>query len=293
MANLVETKFGGLRLFVTRIATARPRTQVRHGLSDGDDHVVQDRGRGLFVARCSVIFAHMRDDELEPLERLQRLLALVDDKPRLFSHPLEGDFLARVGPFEYTFEATGTYSAEIEFVAVSEMQQVTPAGAGGIPASGEGAVAAAAESLGAELAGLGIESSVVGDATTMVDGWASNADLNPRDVYAQTGSLTSSLAGLAGELELDLGMWPAYKAAIVLNEAIRAAAEAVTADVARTFLVRIGEPIALNALLATIYGADEVDLRRGQVLKLNDIANPAWLEPGTDLLLPAARPTGR
>lgn len=285
--NQFETRFGGLRIFVTRITTDRGRTQVRHDLSAGDDHVVDDRGQGLLVVRCSVVFAWMNGDSLSPLERLQRLLALVDDKPRLFSHPTEGDFLARVGPFDYTLEASGNYTAEIEFAATSDVQQVAPPGAGGIPASGQGAVTASAEQLNIELAEFGMSTPITADAIAVADAWQANPDVGPRDVYAQTGSLTSSLADLIAELEGDLELWPAYKAAVILNEAIRSAAETMTTDVAHTFIVRIGAPIALNALLATVYGADEVDLRRDQALKLNDIANPAWLEPGFDLVLPA------
>ncbi len=293
MADLYASNFGGLRLWLSRITTTASRTQVRHELSDGDDHIVEDRGRDLVVARCSVLFDWMVGDSIAPLDRLYQLKALVDDKPRLFSHPVEGDFLARVGPFDYTIESNGTISAELEFVAVGEVKAIAPAGAGSIAASGSGAVSAAAEAVALELAELEMTSDAPAAAATAVDGWAASTDLNPRDVYAQTGSLTASLAELADTLETDLGMWSAYKAVVILREAVRAAAETFTADVSRTFTVRIGTPIALNALLATIYGADEVDFRRGQALKLNDIPNPASLDPGLELLLPAARPAAR
>lgn len=291
--DLYESKFGGLRIFIARITTDRGRTQVRHELSEGDDHVVEDKGRNLFTARCSVVFAHMRDDSLAPIERLRRLLSMVDDKPRLFSHPMEGDYLARVGPFEYTLESNGVYTAEIELAAVSEVEPLSAAGAGAIPASGSGAASDAAAAVNAELLAVELASDVPNQVAATVDAWASNADLNPREVYAQTGSLSSSLAELAAVLEADLALFSAYKAVVILQEALRAAAETFTTDVARTFVVRVGTPIALNALLATIYGADEVDVRRSQALKLNDIANPAWLEPGLDLLLPAARAAAR
>lgn len=296
MADRPDTypsSFGGLRLWLSRITTERPRSQIRHELSDGDDHIVQDKGQGLLIARCSVIFEHMLGDDIEPIERLRRLRALVDDKPRILSHPIEGNFLARVGPFDYTLESNGTITAELEFAAVSEVQTVSSAGAGGIPASGSGSVTAAAEAVNLELADVEMSSPVPSLAASTVDGWASSDDLNPRDVYTQTGSLTSSLSELAAQLETDLVLWNAYRAVVVLQEAVRAAAETFTTDVARTFVVRIGSPIALNALLTSIYGADEIDLRRSQALKLNDIPNPAWLEPGLDLVLPAARPTAR
>ncbi len=51
-------------------------------------------------------------------------------------------------------------------------------------------------------------------------------------------------------------------------------------------IVRIGRPMALRSLLATIYGARDVPFRYEQARSLNDIRTPGWLEPGTELRLP-------
>lgn len=281
-----KSSFGELRLWLSRISTDRSRTLVVHELSAGDDHVVEDRGRGPVRARCTVLFARMAGDDLDPLERCRRLQAIVDDRPRIFSHPTSGSYLARIGPFTEEVDDTGVITAEIEVVQVAPAEAVATAGAGTIPVTGAGAVSAAADALTAELADVGMTSSLPDDVTSAVDDWTSGDTVNPRQVLTELGSLTSQLGNLADALEGDLGLWAAFKATILLAEAARAAADAATSDTAQTFVVLISAPVALRALLASIYPADEVDDRYVQAMALNDIASPAWLEPGSELLLP-------
>jgi len=287
MAVFYNCSFGGLRLWISKISTDKSRTQVVHAPSTGDDHVVQDRGRVLLRAKVGLLFDYMRGDDLEPIDRLRAFSALVDDTARMFSHPIEGTFLARVGSFEYDIDENGVISAEgVEFTAVAPVQPVTPAGAGGIPSSGDGAVQAAADTLTAELADVGQTSTLPAAAAAASDDWTSSDSVNPRDVLAQTGSLTAQLAELAAGLENDLETWAAYKATILLSNAVVAAAVGVTSDTAQTLTVLVGTSIALRALVASIYHADESDLRYQQAMQLNDIPAPAWLEPGTQLTLP-------
>ena len=73
---------------------------------------------------------------------------------------------------------------------------------------------------------------------------------------------------------------------LLLSDSVVAAGRAATADVARIMTVRVGRPVALRALLATIYGAREVDDRYLQARSLNDIRTPGWIETGTELRLP-------
>jgi hypothetical protein len=286
-----QSAFGGLQLWISKISTNKSRTQVVHSPSAGDDHIVQDRGRELLEARISLLFARMIGDDLEPIDRLKRFSALVDDKPRLFTHPIEGTFLARAKGFNYDIDDSGIITGDVELIQVGEVQAVTVAGADALQATGEGAVAQASAKLENELAEIELESTLPGEAVVIVDRWAAADEVNPRDVLTETGSLTEELGDLASTLDGDIGSWSAYKAVILLSEAVRAAAASAMADSASTFAVRIGAPIALRALVASIYGADEADQRYSQALALNDIASPAWLEPGIEMMLPT--PTAR
>jgi prophage DNA circulation protein len=94
-----RSSFGGLRLWISQIQTDKSRRQVVHELSDGDGNVIEDKGPKPIVSRVSLLFDKMIGDSLAPLERLRAFAELVDDKPRIFSHPIEGTFLARVSDF--------------------------------------------------------------------------------------------------------------------------------------------------------------------------------------------------
>lgn len=281
-----KSSFGDLRLWLSKVSTDRSRTLVVQELSSGDEHVVQDRGRGPVRARCTVLFAHMIEDDIQPLDRCRRLQAIVDDKPRIFSHPSSGSYLARIGPFTEEINSDGIITAEIEVIQVAPIDAVSQAGAGTIPATGEGAVEAAADSLAAELEDVGLTSSLPEDAKAAVSSWNATDTVNTREVLTQVGSLTSELGDQANEFGGDIGLWSAFKATVLLAEAVRAAADSATAETAQTFVLKIASPVALRAVLASVYSAEEADFRYGQVMALNDIAAPAWLEPGTELLLP-------
>lgn len=293
MTDYYRSSFGGLQLWLNKLSTDRGRTQVVHELSSGDDYVVQDRGRVPQRARGTAMFDWMDGDAIEPLDRLRALQALVDEKPRILSHPVSGSFLARVAAFTEEVDERGVITAELEFIPVSAIAAVAPAAAGGIPATGQGAVQAAAAALAFELEDAGIDSTLPDDAIAAVNSWSDTDLIDPRTVITQTGSLTSQLGAQADELDGDIALWSAFKATVNLAEAVRTAAQAATALSAQNFAMLVGGPVALRAILASVYSAEEADFRYDEVLQLNDIANPAWIEPGTQLLLPLPTPSAR
>lgn len=292
-SQFYRSSFGGVDVWISQIQTDKSRRQVVHDLSDGDGAVIEDKGRKAVVSRVSLLFDWMIGDATAPLDRLRAFAELVDDKPRMFSHPIEGTFLARVSDFTHTFDSTSVLTGECTITQIEEPVAVTPAGPGGIPDTGVGAVGSTAAALTVELDELGISSTLPTDALAAVDGWAAADGINPRDVLTQTGSLTSRLGELADSLQSDLDTWQAFKAVIALADAVRGAAESATADTAQTMTVRIGAPIALRTLVAMTYGADEADVRYTQVMQLNDVENPASLATGTELVMPQPNPRPR
>lgn len=296
MANqtLYRSSFGSVRLWISKLSTDKSRTQVVHETSTGDDHVVQDRGQVITRASGTILFDWMNGDLLSPLDRLNEFQASLDEDSRVFTHPIEGSYNARIGNFKYDIDEHGTITAEVEFIAVQTVRSVVPAGAGSIPANGEGAVEAASDAYAAELGELGIDDQGLADATkASVDAWNSDADPNPRQIYADTGAYSSKLSDQASGMEDDLDAWQAYKSVLLLSEAVRIAAEAATADTATTFILKLGGDVALRSMLAEEYGADEADLRYTQVMRLNDIQVPGLIGRGTELVMPAPRARAR
>lgn len=288
-----KSSFGGLRLWISRISTDKSRTQIKHELSAGDQFVVQDRGRSLLTARVTVLCDYMDGDDLSPIDRIRKLSSLVDDQPRVFSHPIEGSFLARVGPFTYEIDDKSVITAEVEFTSVDDVVAVAPVTAGTLLGPGAGAVEAAADAMTAELADIGLTSSSPAAAIAAANSWADTDLINPKDVLAKEGSLTQQLGAEADGYDGDMGMWSAFKSTVLLAETVRMAASAATADAPATFFLRTGTPMALRALLTSVYPADQAAERYDQVMSINDILSPAMLDVGSELEMPLPTPGAR
>lgn len=289
-----RASYGNVRLWISRLSTTQGRTLVVHEMSAGADHVIQDRGPSVVVARGTLLFDYMVGDLLSPVERLNELKALVDGDSHTLTHPTVGSYTAMIGPFEESTDESGTISADVEFTATQRTTTVISAGAASIPASGEGAVNAAVLAMSDELGELGIDDGGLADsASVAVDAWASSVDLSPREVFAQVGTLTDQLGDQSSMLEDDIETWEAFKRTLLLADSIRSAAEAMIADGDGTSIFRVGAPIALRALLASEYGAVDADRYYNSVMAGNDIATPGLLEPGYILQLPNPPPRAR
>lgn len=287
------SRWGDIRVWISELTTRAGRKQVVHDLSLGDVHPIQDRGADLVDTNATILFDTMVGEEsIAPIDRLRAFRAQIDDKPRLFQHPIEGTYRARVEAFEYQIRET-TITATCRIVPAGEIAPVAPSGAAGIPIGGAGGVDAAAEAAETEFAAVDVPTTIPAAARLLSAKWATATDPNPRVVLAEMGSMTSQLGALADTLENDIAMWSAFKATVLLADAIRDAADAATADTASTMVAKIGTTVALRAFVAGIYGAELADQRYQQVLLLNDIANPAWLEPGTELTMPQPTPRAR
>lgn len=280
--------FGGIRLWCSRVSTTNGRKLVVHDPARGDEHPLQDRGLETRVTSCTLLFDEMDGETTSPRERFDRFAALVEEgEPQVFTHPLRGSYLARVGRFDHEVDEASNISAEVEFFPEDSIPAVTVASAGTSAIAGEDAVAAAADNADAELEAVGMTSSAPGAARLAAETW-SDLDTSVREVLVDVAQVTELIGteietlGLADRLAL----WQAYRSMLLLSDAVVAAARAATADVSRTMTVKVGRPVALRTLLATIYGAREVDQRYEQALSLNDISTPGWIATGTELRLP-------
>jgi hypothetical protein len=208
----------------------------------------------------------------------------------LFTHPIDGRFVARVGQFSYDLDDDGNVSScECEFIKDTEITAVSPAGAGVSGVTGAGSVSSASEELAAELETIGIESTIAADAVAAQDSWTAGSEqVSTRNILVDAAALSNEIAALIEDegLEDDLAKYDAYRAAIMLGEAVRGAALAATAETASVFVVRLVRPTSLLALCASFYGGAEAEDRERQVIALNDIRRPGWLDTEVDYLFP-------
>ncbi len=288
LPGFFEARFGGLKLWASEISWSAGRDVTVHKLTRGNMHPKQDRGRVDRVARVSLQFDQMSGDDLTPRERLDALEALIaDGEPQVFQHPLAGAYLARVGAFDPSVDASSILTADIEFFPEEEPRAVTPIGFGTSSGSADGVVTAAAANAETQLAAIGAESPLIDRARDADASWQ-QPSTNTRTVLGDVAKLSSEVGEEIERLglETDMKKWQAFKAFIALSDSILNSARAVTSDVAQTFTMKIARPISLNVLLARIYGGSEVETRRQQTLSLNDIRTPGWLPVGFELRLP-------
>ena len=283
------SSWGGIRIWASSVSTDRGRNQVVHDPAQGDEYTVQDRGRRLRSCSVDLLFDEMDGDSMSPRERLEAFLRLIDaGAPAMFTHPVEGSFIAAISDFTYEM-TVGSISGRATFLESGAASTVVDAGAGATSPAGENAVASAAAAADAELAAIGYSSAVPASTEAMVRAWGDEP--GPRTVLTDLASgarrISDEIEAL--DLESSIAAWPACQAMFSLMEALRAAADVATATVRRVFRVRVNEPTGLRSLLASIYGADETDDRMVEALAMNDIRNPALIEHGAELVLPAKR----
>lgn len=290
--GLFTVAWGRMTLWCAAVATSRPRNLIVHKMSGGDDHPVDDRGLNELRTRVSLLFDDFDGAPTTPLARFRELEAAHElGNEAMFTHPIKGSFLAKIGDFSY--DLVGDYgtpqNVSVEFIPVDTLDTVRPAGFGTSGAVGEGAVNTAADDLDAafEQAGIEMEDPPTDLGREAAASWIEGESVPTRQVIVDTADISQRLGILIEEqgLEDDLALWDVYVATIMFGNATRNAAIAATSEVPAVFTLRVRHVVAILPLMAKIYGGAEAEDRARQVEELNDIRTPGWFGPG-DLLLP-------
>lgn len=321
MAELFFIRWGRIQMFASSIHADNSRTQVVHDLTAGDVHPTQDRGQRAIRTRIELVFDEF-PNQPDPLTQALALKAAVNSGAQaILVHPMEPvAYLASVGEFAYTMDEHGTITGTAEFIAEDAVPEVSPVGAAASGTTGEAAVTQAADDLDEELLAVRapgippalsddevaafisdptdappIELSVTDDARISVGRWNElGEDLAIRQVMIDATRISNALAALIEDqgLEDDLQLWPTLQAAILFGAAMRSAAIAATSEVPSVFAMRVTSRTALLPLAARVYGGAAAQDRARQIILLNDIRSPGWLDPG-DYLMPARTPAQR
>lgn len=290
----VPITWGGIRLWAQMGDVDASRSLVPHELAQGDDHPLHDPGLGAKPIRMTLLFDEFPGEELSGEDRLKRILEQHrGGKAHMLAHPIEGNFLAKIGPFQYRQDEDSNYTADVTFYPDDDDVAVSPAGAGVPAIAGETIVSTAADDLDELLADLepsdlSDDGAAITDASRdAVESWSVSEEVPTRQIMADVAAITNSIASLINDhgLEDDFALFDVWLGAIMLGEAVRAAATAATAEVAHVFTVRLQEPTVLLALCAQIYGGRLAETRERQVRELNDLRSTAWVGPG-ELVMP-------
>ncbi len=290
--DFYDVTWGSVRLWCASIQSDNSRTQVIHELAEGDEHPTQDRG--LTPGRpvtCDLLWVDMPNEAKPPLERFLAFKGLIDrgEGPLLFVHPIDGAYYANASQFVYTIDEDGNIAeCSVTFIRTAPAEAPTAVGSGTSIRAGEAAVEARATELDEELEAVGAESTIGADAIAAQENWQSSDTTSARQVIIDVASLSTSIESLISDegLEDDLALFRAYKAAIMMGDAIRGAALAALSETPKLTSILIREPISLLALCVKAYGGAEAEDRVREILGLNDIRNPAWIATGTLVTIP-------
>ena len=293
----IPITWGLVRLWAASQDVDVSRTLVPHELAQGNTHPLHDAGLGPRPINLSLMFDDFPGETTTPEQRLERLLAQHrGGQAHMFTHPIEGSFLAKIGRFSYSIDEFGVITADAEFLPDDDIASVSPTGAGVPGIAGEATVAAAADALDFELETvydqsiLDLEDSplvVTEMAREAVTAWNEAETVPTREIITDTADISDRLSSMIEDLALedDLALFDVWKATMMLGEAVRSAAIAATSEVPAVFVVKVTTPVLLLRLCAQIYGGAEAEDRERQVRELNDIRSPAFFGPG-ELLMP-------
>jgi hypothetical protein len=219
--------------------------------------------------------------------------ALGAQEPLEFVHPLFGPFQAWVEEPNVSANAEDRNVLAVECVMVEDSTTPSVLLDGTVIAPYHSSTQQAAvfsRAFDDEIAALGLddESSAVGlgeDVRTTMDTWSADPSKNVRDVNGDLSRLTDKLDDALRDIDYatNLDRIPLLRTSARLHGSIRRAAEAFkkTAPQLVEHVVLVGQP--LDAIILGIYGSRQLDRRRDEMLKLNDVADPGFVPAGTKL----------
>jgi hypothetical protein len=268
------------------------RDVVIQSPSNGDQHVLQDRGRGLHRTRCKLAFC----DEPGRASYQERWLAFrtlaASSTRQLFVHPDPnvGTYQAQVAELgaSVSGEERCVYATCV-FIETSEPKPVAAIGAGAAVAAGPEAVTAQAAAATAALGAVGVTSSAPASCAAAATGWAGQPVPDARAIALEVVRVTGALDDLIVRLTSP-SQWRAYRELVVLRYAVARAAAAVTSETQQVTRITLEVAEPLLTLCARTYGARDAQERARQVAKLNGLRTPGLVPAGTALRLPVVRP---
>lgn len=282
---LFDASFGGMPLQVLSTSDDMNRALVRHRYPHRNGAKIQDQGSDQRIARCRIMFFGETHDS-----EFQRFHGLVHQvEPQIFTHPLYGSFLAKVGDLHAESSAETRDCIMVD--AVFEEDTLEPAvfevGAGSPVMAGSEEVEVTTAELDQAFADTGLEDDthLSADAFSIAQAWATDASKTTRDVANELTALTDRIEA-ANEfygVATDLDRYPLMKALTNLRGSLVRASKVFAQRSPRILNITVAVAAPLLIVARDIYGAAQAQTRYDQLLELNDIRNPARIEAGTPL----------
>lgn len=296
--TLFEASYGGVRLDiqVTEDEESRILQRSEYPYVTGAD--IKDRGGMARVTQCHIVFFHNDDDLLidrtgsqDFRKRFDTLRALKNaGEPQTFVHPIDGEFTALIGNFRWSASSEPRDMIVVdctfeECTTVAAVSGLTPGTAKRI---GPQDVDADADTLRAAIhkgheddPELTDDTSACDLASSIVHGW-DELQKDSRTINLELVRASNALDAMNDSLELasNLRRYPILRAITGLRSNLRLAAENFQQRTPRLIEIEVKAPVPLLVLMGRVYGARQASRRADEFNDLNDVRNPARIEPG-------------
>lgn len=284
MTRFMTIRWGELVLDDVQVSTARQRGLVTQLPARGRGGFVQDRGPELRDCRVTVQWTKRSNDD-DPQARYRKLLALDDGKTRLFVHPIDGAF-----PAKMSIEDESIQQRQID-VVVRFVEDRGSVGSNSAGITVHAAVEAAqkrADDAGRTLAAAGLPTDVAEQSAALATGWLESTPVAD-DVHTGLSRQTAAIgeAIRTQQLEYKPGKLDAYLSLLALSAALTDAASVVTAASPSLVRLEIGAPGTLLALAASLYGGKVAARRAEEIMRLNSLRSSNVIAAGTTLMVPS------
>ena len=290
MPDYYTCSYGGIVLDAITISDDMGRALLTLEPASGQGGKLLDRGQRLRRSRVRIRFVR-RDHADNPLHRRRALAALADGQSRLFRHPVDGTWPAKIGDIQAEREK-GIDILDVTFLEDRDSNLAPQGpGPGALPRAGADTVRVQAARTDATLATLGERTHVTAAAVDLAETWQTATPIEARQVYTDLAGVTAAIDTEITRLDAshDLARFPAWVALQELASELGRAGAAATAETAATFELVLGQPTNLLALCATTYGAADCIQRYQQARALNRIDTPLSVPAGTRLVLPLVK----
>ena len=284
MTRFTNIRWGDLALDDVQVSTSRARGLLAQLPARGTGGFVQDRGPELRECRVTVQWTKRHKDD-DPVARYRKLLALHDGKTRLFVHPLDGAFPAKLSIEDESIQA-GQVDAVLRFV--EDRGHARPAPGKQTAHAAIEAVQQRAQDAKAALEAAGLPAKVADESRELAASWA-EASPPAAEVHTGLSRQTAAIGDFvqASGAERDPAKLDAYFALLALSASLADAAEIVTASSPSLIELEIAEPVTLLSLSAALYGGQEAARRAREIMQLNLLRSANVIAAGTTLTVPS------
>lgn len=278
--------WGDIVLPLSDLSTSRGRTLLVQEPARGEGGRLSDRGHVARRSQAQVLFVSQGVGD-DPVERYRQLLSLDDGMTRLYTHPIDGQWPAKMS-IDGEQITQGRVAVSLLFVEDrGDERSPRRLSQSPRPASVVQSVEQAAEQLASELIAVDESTAVPDQVRATAAGWYASERGIARSVQVavEASRESAALASLIDEIDARgrLELFSVYTGIIATAAAIRRASQVLTAAAGRVIDLRVDRPVGLLALCARLYGAELAVERAEAVLQLNELRSGLDIPAGTTL----------